>query len=77
MITIKDGKATAPQTVATPTPRSAIAAVLPDKNRVVLFYQSLNNETAKVELRGMTFPRATTMSTEHWPVTQAKSTRLA
>lgn len=77
MITLKNGRATAPQAVATPTPRSAIAAVLPNKNRVVLFYQTLNFATAKVELRGMTFSRAATLSTEHWPVSQAKSTTLA
>lgn len=77
MITVKDGRATAPQTVATPTPRSAIAAVLPDKNRVVLFYQTLNFPSTEVELRGMTFSRAATLSTEQWPVSQAKSTKLA
>ncbi|KAF4627645.1 hypothetical protein G7Y89_g10511 [Cudoniella acicularis] len=76
MIAIKDGKASEPQTVATPTPRSAIAAVIPSRDRIVLFYQTLNFEAGKVELQGMTFQRLATSSTNPWPAAQAKSTHL-
>jgi hypothetical protein len=77
MIVIKDGKASDPQTVATPTPRSAIAAVHPTRDRIVLFYQSLNYEAGTVEVSGMTFSRvATASSNAQWPVAQAKSTKL-
>ncbi|KAF2642928.1 hypothetical protein P280DRAFT_547182 [Massarina eburnea CBS 473.64] len=82
-IVIKDGKASTPWKVATPTPRSAIAAVRPTKDRIVLFYQSLNCETGSVELASMTFRMVSTTSetqtkpTNLWPVSHAKFTKLA
>ncbi|KDR69999.1 hypothetical protein GALMADRAFT_160159 [Galerina marginata CBS 339.88] len=60
MITIKDYKASPPVIVGTPTPRSTIAAVLPTKDRIVLFYQALNFDLSTVELKGLTFVRNTT-----------------
>jgi hypothetical protein len=57
MITIKDDRASPAQIVATPTPRSAIAAVLPTKDRIVLFHQSLDAEVGAVNLVGVTFTR--------------------
>lgn len=50
MISLKNGRAISPQAVANLTPKTAIAAVFLNKNRIVLFYQTLNFVMAKVEL---------------------------
>lgn len=57
VIVIGGGVASNPRIVATPTPRSAIAAVLPTPTTIVLFYQALNREEGVVELRGGAFPK--------------------
>lgn len=57
MIGIGNGVASNPRIVATPTPRSTIAAVLPIPSTIVLFYQALNREEGTVELRGGAFPK--------------------
>jgi hypothetical protein len=76
MMVIKDGKASGYQTVASPTPRSSIAAVLPTRERIVLFYQKLNYDVGKVELVAMTFPRVATSSENPWNIAQATSTKI-
>ena len=59
VIVIGNGVASNPRIVATPTPRSTIAAVLPIPSTIVLFYQALNHEEGTVELRGGAFPKDT------------------
>ena len=47
-----------------PTPASAIAACLsPKENKIILFYQSLNRETMKIDLYGLTLYKQSTTST--------------
>ncbi|KAI0195867.1 hypothetical protein F4808DRAFT_464114 [Astrocystis sublimbata] len=76
MIVIENGKASDPHTVATPTPRSAIAAVMPTHDRIVLFYQALNFTVGTVELQGMTFSRSSTATTNPWTRAPPASTKL-
>jgi hypothetical protein len=67
MIQILDGKPLVPEKFEeiNPTPRSAIAACLaPSKTQIILFYQSLNKETLKIDLLGLTLYKATTSSTD-------------
>jgi hypothetical protein len=76
MISINNGKASPSQIVATPTPRSAIAAVLPTKDRIVLFYQSLDVAAGDVDLVGVTFTKVQTSSTNPLPFSPVVSTKL-
>ena len=76
MTVIKDGKASAPIAVETPTPKSSIAAVLPTNDRIVLFYQSLNAEAGTVDLKGMTLRRDNSATT-FGPITNPEPASLA
>ncbi len=49
-----------------PTPNSRISAVLPQNNRIVLFFQSLNDAEGTVELYGITFSRPAAAATGPW-----------
>ncbi|KAK4097722.1 hypothetical protein N658DRAFT_510150 [Parathielavia hyrcaniae] len=42
------------QEIVRPTPRSALAVVIPSNDRMVLFYQSLDDEEATVNVQGLT-----------------------
>ena len=72
MTVIKDNEALNPVDVATPTPRSAIAAAITN-NRIILFYQSLNKDLGKVELNAITFSKAPGLTP--WPVPPAVQTK--
>ncbi|KAI1170076.1 hypothetical protein F4777DRAFT_595574 [Nemania sp. FL0916] len=75
MVVVKDGKASAPQDIATPTPRSSIAAVMPNNDRIVLFYQSLNADVGSVELNSITFVRGES-SVAPWQASNARRAKL-
>jgi hypothetical protein len=67
MIHILDGKPKAPEIFdeINPTPKSTIAACLsPSKTQIVLFYQSLNRVTMKIDLYGLTLYKQSTTSTD-------------
>ena len=70
MVRVVDGKAIqAAANVAVPTPRSAIAAVMPlkHKNRVVLFYQRwAQGKSEKVDIKAKTLSKG---SAGAWEVT--------
>ena len=76
MMMVKDGTAKAAIRVGTPTPRSAIAAVLPTKDRIVLFYQCLDDSLAKVDLVAVTFTRVQNAAPDSLPFAQGRSTKL-
>jgi len=67
MIEIVNGRPNPPEKFdqINPTPRSAIAACLsPSKTQIILFYQSLNKETMKIDLFGLTLYKRTATSTD-------------
>jgi len=74
MIEIVNGRPNAPEKFdqINPTPRSAIAACLsPSKTQIILFYQSLNKETMKIDLFGLTLYKRTATSTD-WIQAEAR-----
>jgi hypothetical protein len=74
MIQIVDGRPKVPEKFENinPTPKSDIAACLsPSKTQIVLFYQSLNKETMKIDLWGLTLYKETTVST-NWKQSNAQ-----
>jgi hypothetical protein len=77
IIISNQGNALPAEDVATPTPRSAITAALsPSKDRIVLFYQCLQNgagnkNLGNVELYFMTFIKPTAANTTAWTRTNA------
>ncbi|KAH6611642.1 hypothetical protein Trco_001662 [Trichoderma cornu-damae] len=53
--------------IINPTPNSAISACLsPDKTKIILFYQSLNQISMKIDLYGVTLYKASTASNAEW-----------
>lgn len=63
-----NGRASKAQALVRPTPRSALAVVIPSNHRMVLFYQSLDDDEGTVNLAGLTFLRpATTADPNIWP----------
>ncbi|PUU72515.1 hypothetical protein B9Z19DRAFT_1009408 [Tuber borchii] len=67
MIEIVNGRPNVPEKFdqINPTPRSAIAACLsPSKTQIILFYQSLNKETMKIDLWGLTLYKKTATSAD-------------
>lgn len=65
LIQINDGESSDPEHIASPTLRSAVAAVLPKPGKIVLFYQDLNVETRKIELYAMTLTKPAN-PLDHW-----------
>ena len=71
MIHANDGRPLmAPDRIADevhPTPNGAISACLsPDKRQIVLFYQTLNRVTMKIDLYGLTLTKSSAASDATW-----------